>query len=68
MLKTLGQKYRAVTPKILHPYTKENIVAQLVLSGVLVGWMMHREWRADRELRRERENNITYMENYASRR
>lgn len=53
MFKQFGKAWKTHTPKYLHPYTKENILAQIAVATVLVvGMMAHDEWKVRQEKKR----------------
>lgn len=61
MFKTIGRVWNANTPKILHPYTKENIIFQLTLAGAIIGGMMIKDHI---EANRRNKENVAYMDDY----
>jgi hypothetical protein len=56
MFKRLEARWNAATPVWLHPYTKENMFAQLIATAVLLGVFIAKdEW----ELRQEKRKRLT---------
>lgn len=61
MSKIAGRTRRFKASNIIRPYTKENIIVQLTLAGMLIGGMIIKDHL---EARRNAKDNITYMDNY----
>jgi flagellar biogenesis protein FliO len=60
MFNRIGNTWKAHTPKVLHPYSKENIITQIVLGLLFVlGLIVKTEWE-DRKFRKFHENNDPY--------
>ena len=68
MFNKLNAVWTASTPKFLHPYTKQNIIFQITLASVFVGGMWLSDYRQERQIRRERMNNVHDLQEYAGRR
>lgn len=53
MFKTLEKKWNAHTPVYLHNGTKENIIFQLSLGGLMILGFVLKDYWNERKLRRE---------------
>jgi hypothetical protein len=71
-MKALERKWNAHTPKFLHNGSKENIIFQLALTALFLLGFYGKDWLQERSRKREeaayRENYVTNLSDYASRR